>query len=201
MGICFRCEKESVKLFDSITNEGIVGLCRDCADEALVLKKPKSVVIPKDDTFRERLSSFEKTNFLENPKKINNEQDEELKKIITKNIEKDLEESFGEDILVRNFHWAVMRARRLRKLTINELAKKISEPVNLIVFIEKGRVSKKHINLLRKLELFFNIELFTNDARKKFVRPFSEVGFDPIFSRSLTIDDLMEMKKKRESEN
>ena len=180
-----------MQLFDSLTSEGIVRLCKDCSDDALVLEKPKRFIVPKDETFKERLSSFEKTNFLgSSDKKSNAEQDEELKKIVSKNIEKDLEEGIEEDILVRNFHWIIMRARRLRKLTANELANKVSEPVRLIELIEKGRVSKKNIDVLRKLELYFNIEIFTPEARKKFVRPFSEVGFDPIFSRSLTIDDI-----------
>ena len=198
MNVCFKCERETDKLIDSITPEGIVGLCKDCADDALILEKPNKIIIEKEETFRERINSFEK-NVVNQNKEI--EQDTELKKIVAKNIEKDLNEEIEEGMLVRNFHWIVMRARRLKKLTSNELAKKISAPKELIEFIEKGKVSKNSVDLIRKLELFFNIELFTQEARKKLVRPFSKIGFDPIFSKSLTIDDLMKMKKKKESKD
>ncbi len=205
MGICFRCEKEVSKLFDSIVEEGIVGLCEECLDDDIPLVKRPPEFLFKDEndsrTIRERLSfsaginpehhkSFEETF---NNK---NEQNKELENIINKNIEKDLLNILDKSMFVPNFHWVVMRARRLRKLTLDELARKISEPKELLVFLEQGRVSEKSVSLVKKLELFFGIELFAKEGKEKIKTLNKDVLFDSVFSRAVTIDDLRGLKKR-----
>lgn len=202
MGICFRCEREVSRLFDSIVEEGIVGLCEDCIEDVPRVKRPPEFLFEEENnekSVRERLIvsagiNPEKHKCFEDKEKIVNEQDKELREIVNKRIHNDLSRSLDVSMLVRNFHWVVMRARRLRKMTVDELAERIAEPKELLVFIERGQVSEKNIDVLKKLELFLGIELFTKEAKDKKLN--KEVLFDSIFSRAVTVDDLKELKEK-----
>ncbi|MEN7982642.1 MAG: hypothetical protein ABFQ65_04295 [Nanoarchaeota archaeon] len=208
MGVCFRCELESSKLFDVVVKEGIVGVCFNCIDEdeMPLIQKPSEEIFQepnKKQSVYERLGSFagidlkEHKSFDKRNQEQLDEQDKELIEIVKKNVQADLSKTIEESVLVRNFHWIIMRARRLRKLTIKELAKKIIEPEEVLVFIEKGFVSENNLGVVKKLEIFLGIQLFTKEAREK-KNLDKGVLFDSIFSKSVTIDDLRELKKKRE---
>jgi ribosome-binding protein aMBF1 (putative translation factor) len=89
-----------------------------------------------------------------------------------------------------------MRARRSKKLTLDEVSSKIAEPKELLELIERGHVSEKNISVLKKLELFLGISVFTKEAREKIEFSSKKISFDPVTSKSLTIEDLKKMAKK-----
>jgi ribosome-binding protein aMBF1 (putative translation factor) len=205
MDICSKCEREKKRLFDIVSAEGIVRMCLDCLqdDEVPVVKKPLEGVFEDSNSKKnvyERLSSAARIN--SNETKIENEMNSELKEIVNKNLQFGSAKSLEVDVdLIRNFHWIVMRARRLKKLTLSELSKKIAEPEEVLKMIERGNVSEQNIGLIKKLELFLGIQILTDEARKKIeIIPDKKIGFDPVTTQSLTIDDLREMKKQKEEQ-
>lgn len=207
MRICSRCGAEKLRLFDVVEGEGIIEVCSDCLDENIpVIKKPSKNVFDESNSQRsvyERLRDVagiksEKVN-IKTDELI--QQEEKLKELIKETLGGRACENLNPEVdLVRNFHWVIMRARRLKKLTLAELAKKLYESEESLSLLERGDASKTGCNLIKKIELFFGIILLTNEARKKFEVKFdADVSFDKIISQSLTIDDLREIKKEEEA--
>lgn len=212
MGFCFKCGVEKNKLFDIVSEEGIVNICEDCVqdDKVPIVRRPLEGAFEdtnSKNSVRERLSSIAGINLNEH-RKFGEEddkkylQDAALKEIVDENLSVGSAESLDVEVdLIRNFHWIVMRARRLKKITLSELAKKIAEPEEVLKMIERGDVSKSNMELIKKLELFFGIMVLTDEARKKNDYDSNEkVSFDRVISQSLTIDDLREMRKKEEAD-
>jgi ribosome-binding protein aMBF1 (putative translation factor) len=208
MGVCSKCGAERHKLFDVVDAEGIVSVCEDClGDDVPVVKKIYEVDFDDANNRKsvyERLGNFAGIN-LEKHKKFEErisekeDKDVELKEIVKSRFNSELEDvSRKEENLLRNFHWAVMRARRLKKMTIWEVAREIKEPEEALRLVEQGRVPENNLNLIKKLEDYFGIYLLKEDARKKVDT--SEIKFDPVSTKILTIDDLRRMKKEKEEE-
>lgn len=179
MNICFKCGFEKNKLFDLVCEEGIVSICSDCFYDTPIAHKSLN------------------SEFSEESKK--NIQDIELKEIVNKKFKNSFTESINTNKnLVRNFHWIVMRARRLKKITLSELSKKIAVPEEVLKKIEKGFVPEENFEIIRKLEIYLCIQVLTNEAQKTIQN--KKFGFDDVITKSLTIDDLREMKRKKEEE-
>lgn len=204
MGVCFKCDEEKEKLFDIISEEGIMNLCADCIQDDVVpiVKKPFEGAFEDTNSKKsvyERLSSVAGIN-PNKYRKFGEEdeekdlQDAELKELVSQNLGFDSGGNLDLEVdLIRNFHWIIMRARRLKKLTLSELARRIAEPEEILKMVEGGDVSKANFELINKLELFFGIQVLTNEIRKKIVED-KKISFDKVISQSLTIDDLREME-------
>lgn len=210
MGICFKCGLEKGRLFDTVGEEGIISICEDCSDneEVPIVKKPfeEAFEINNKKSVYERLSSvagvdLDKHRRFEDRIEEKELQETELKEIVDKKFKDSLSKPLDlENDLVRNFHWIIMRARRLRKLTLSELAREIKESEDILKIIEKGIIPEGGFEIIRKLEIYFEIRIIVEEARKKINISEKKIGFDPISTRVLTIDDLREMKKKKEEE-
>lgn len=210
MYICSKCGEEKRKLLDTISEEGIVTICEDCIQnkDGPIVKKPFQGAFDDTNTKKsvyERLSSvaginlskFKKFGDIDEEKDL---QDAELKEIVSKNLDVRFVKNIDVEVdLIRNFHWNIMRARRLKKITLSELAKKIAESEEILKMIERGDVSKSSVELISKLELFLGIVILTNEARKKLDSISKKISFDKVISRSLTIEDLKEVKKEEEA--
>lgn len=125
--------------------------------------------------------------------------------------------------LIENFHWLLMRVRRAKKITQKQLAEIIEEPELAIKMAEEGFIADNSDTLVRKLENYFKIRLFREGspgflnqptfktgvretfipesperqrARENFEK---EANFDIETSRVLTIADLQEINRKKES--
>lgn len=229
---CFRCGTSAVRLFDAISREGIVRVCKQCASEENMpmIKKPTGFgpIEEKKETVRQvlsRISGIEKRE--EIPKKeINPElerQQIKLKEIADRNLQKAIQEKpISIDGLVDNFHWILMRVRRKKKMTQEELAGVLAEPEAAIKMAEQGIISSS--KLIEKLENYLNIKLrkdvgdmIIQDVNQRVQKELFpslkkqipietqeksklELSFDPTITKSLTIADLKEMKKKRKEE-
>ncbi len=181
---CFKCgiSGERAFLMEVISREGIVNVCRKCSfEENLpVIKKVKSVNFDVDserrfsDRLREarkKVAERSKETTVRNFNELKR-QDEELKKIVNKNYENSLNATSLQDVskrddLVRNFHWIIMRARRLKKLTQEQLAKQINEPEAAIRLAEKGIIPKNNSKLVRKLEMYLGIKISNNEPQNQ----------------------------------
>jgi ribosome-binding protein aMBF1 (putative translation factor) len=205
MGTCYRCGIEISEISDFLTGEGIVGLCGNCVDEDdLPITKPSESAFFESGekrSVRERLSASAGINpqnhrNFEERDSMKKEPEKELVEFVRHNVHASSEKPISDSFLVRNFHWIIMRARRSKKLTLDEVSSKIAEPKELLELIERGHVSEKNISVLKKLELFLGISVFTKEAREKIEFSSKKISFDPVTSKSLTIEDLKKMAKK-----
>ena len=196
---CFKCHVPETKalLFDAILPDGIVKICSKCSPEEdiPIIKDTLFPKIEKQQTVRERLSKLSGINNVEKASFKLNEKNE-LRKLVNENYIFKENLKLKED-LIRNFHWIVLRARRLKHLTQEQLAQEINEPEIVIRKIETGSAPEK-IDIIIKLEKCLNIRLTT----KSEVQESSEIKeeFDIKNFEDLTIYDLYEMDKKRDKE-
>ena len=196
---CFKCHVPETKalLFDAILPDGIVKICSKCSPEEdiPIIKDTLFQKIEKQQTVRERLSKLSGINNVEKASFKLNEKNE-LRKLVNENYIFKENLKLKED-LIRNFHWVVLRARRLKHLTQEQLAQEINEPEIVIRKIETGSAPEK-MDIIIKLEKCLNIRLTT----KSEVQEPSEIKeeFDIKNFEDLTIYDLYEMDKKRDKE-
>ena len=196
---CFKCHVPETKalLFDAILPDGIVKICSKCSPEEdiPIIKDTLFPKIEKQQTVRERLSKLSGINNVEKASFKLNEKNE-LRKLVNENYIFKENLKLKED-LIRNFHWVVLRARRLKHLTQEQLAQEINEPEIVIRKIETGSAPEK-MDIIIKLEKCLNIRLTT----KSEVQEPSEIKeeFDIKNFEDLTIYDLYEMDKKRDKE-
>lgn len=134
--------------------------------------------------------------------------DAKLRKIAEKNFEKKFSvERKPRPDLIDNFHWVITRFRRMKKITQEQLAKEIFEPVTAIQMAEQGIVPEKDYILVRKIENYLGITLIKeekarekekseqqdkNDSAKK-------LTFEPHSSKNLTIADLRRIREESSS--
>src|SRR3989344_5531894 len=93
--------------------------------------------------------------------------------------------------LVRNYNWAILNARRARRLTQEELAQAISEPEFSIRLAEKGILPDNYPSFIRKIERYLGITLFITASHDS-----KQLGFDKFTASSLTLSDVQEIKNE-----
>lgn len=192
---------KNTRLLDAISSSGIVKVCGDCSEkeDMPVLRRPTTFQL-KEAEKRPRYM------YPKEPKKEFEEQNTKttLKEIVDKNYEASIFKEKGPRIdLIDNFHWVLMRARRLKKITQEQLAKEISESTAAIKMAEEGILPEDDYRLVNKLESFLGVKILKNEARSKLADverkfPARILKFDAEAMKGLTISDLKEMKDKRE---
>jgi ribosome-binding protein aMBF1 (putative translation factor) len=210
---CSNCgiSGDRVGLFDAVSGRGIIKLCEKCSSDLgfPVIRKPTVFQLKESEkklSMYERLSRSAGIEPGQEPER-KDKAEELLKEVADKNYEQKLQEqeTLRPD-LVDNFHWIIMRARRLKKLTQEQLAKHISEPEAAIRMAEKEIVPEGY-SLIIKLEKFLEVKLRKNASypeEKEITEPHREEqfgikGFDPKDLDNITIADLKRMKDEREA--
>ena len=156
-----RCSRtsEEVRLFDGIYVAEPVKICEKCSLMAgiPIVKRPNQSQITNSDKpmgVRERLMRM---NHLESDKKQESTLSDEIKRLEQMpQLEKPEHIKFK---LVDNFHWMIKTERRRKGYMLGQLADALNENAGAIELLEKGVVPEKSIELVRKLEKFFNIRL------------------------------------------
>lgn len=221
---------ERERLFNAISNKGVVKVCKNCSNEEdFPLVQPADLSKPERvKTVYERLSSMANLDPQKHRQALldkaredsmrKRRQDTTLKDVVDSNFEKKKLQMRTD--LVPNFHWVIMRARRSKKLTQKQLAEEIREPESLIKSAEEGTILSNADTLVRKLEGCLGIKLrkgegayspeaskymkggIAEDPERKAIREkFEKEGnFDSKTAETLTIEDLQEIKKKKEAE-
>ena len=212
MNKCIKCgiSENKALLFDAISKKGVVKICRKCSFEENMplIKKLKfsdypeeKISLKKKQTVYGRLSNLsgiktQKVFHSENKDLL--KQEEDLKKIADKNFTfKKISEKIKNN-LVDNFHWRIMRARRLKHLTQAQFAEAIAEPEIAIKEIEQGIVRENYFALIRKIENYLKIKIMKKEILIK--ETSTELNFDKITTMTLKISDLKKMKQEREAE-
>lgn len=203
---------ERLRLFDAISGKGIIKICKECAEKGDLpllkkLEEPplrkglKPTLTEKSRSVYERLSRISgyslKERKTQKEKEILEKQETTLKDIVDKNFKLQIPKTEQRNDLVHNFHWVIMRARRSKHISQEQLAKTIAEPLGAIRSIEKGELPENSDALLRKLENCLKIRLVKRELIEE--KP-KEIGFDPVTTQNLTIADLKEMKKETQEE-
>lgn len=234
---CFKCgaDENRAVLYDFISNKGISRVCRKCmVDEPhlRMIKKPKDSKFRKvnpNPTVYERLSIAAGINPYKEPREKSKELTEEEKKILEiaeQNFQKEIEEKpMSSENLLDNFHWGVMRARRLKKMTQHELAQELKVPVMAVKMLEQGQIKEDDFNFIRKVEDYLNINIIdrtkmdvpspkvvqtsmggeekeplkvnVHDIVKKYSHE-EGIGIEDLKEGKFTISDLKSMKDEKE---
>lgn len=204
--------REKARLLDAISSEGIIKICEACSKEEdmPILRRPTTFQLKESEKelkIHDMLLSVrrQKKESLEEPEKKDEKTNTEttLKEIADKNYEIVVsKEKKPRPNLVDNFHWIIMRTRRLKKLTQEQLAKEILESTAAIKMVEQGILPEDDYKLVNKLEGFLGINLVKDVS--KTTLPSSEkspariIKFDRKTMQNLTISDLKKMKEQAE---
>ena len=158
-------------IFRALSPTGIVLVCEHCALEQgyPLVKKPE---VKKED-LEKRDSVYETMVRLSGVKRKEPErfeligQERKIKEAVNKNYEKKIKQETvslsPRPDLVDNFHWIIMRVRRVKGLTQGQLADRIQESESTIKMAEQGIIPQGY-ELLNKLERFLGVRLVKDKA-------------------------------------
>jgi len=197
---CFRCgiKENKAILLRAVSRIGFVYVCQKCfMKDKLPLfdEKPFErevlIVSPQSGLLKHDTDSFEKMKTIQYMgEEIN------LEELARKNFQKKMTPG-GEAVdLTPNFHWIVMRKRRMMKMTQRQLAEKIFVPVSTIEFLEKGSLPQDYIPLIRKIENTLGVSILKES--KRYFAP-RNLADEVKVSSGLTIKDLRELHKRESS--
>lgn len=205
---CSKCgvAASKVKLLEAISPKGIIKICEAC------FKEEDLPLLMKPTTFQLKEAEKEQGFYRKSVREFSNlpKKDEEkekvettLKDIVDKQYELEHKrEAKPRPDLVDNFHWIIMRARRLKKITQKDLAKEISESEAAIKMAEQGILPEDDYRLVNKLEGFLGIKIIKDEmGMVPKEEPARVIKFDPEVTKELTIADLKRMREGTEEES
>lgn len=212
---CFRCgvSGDRIKLYDAISKEGIVKICESCSfkEDIPIIQKPTNFQLQESErkqTVHERLSSMagiKEDKFEKNISKpiSSTQQEVTLRSLVDKNFKSKIEEKIeSNNNLINNFHWVLMRTRRLKHITQKQLAEAIFESEVAIEMAEKGILPENSDKLIQKIENYLGIKLFKqgNIKEANFGEHTKQMNLNSENTKTLTISDLQELNKRNEEE-
>lgn len=183
---CERCgiseEDTPDGLYAVVYKEKLVPMCRRCADfeDLIIIKRVNAVLEPVKERHQ---SVYERMVHISGVKRDPKEFDKKrplevvpagpkeptLRDIVEKNLKKAGSPVIDQKVMtapkvVNNHHWIVMRARRSKKISQDQLAELINEPVIVIVDIERGKIPDNPF-VLRKVEDALKIKILAEPAK------------------------------------
>jgi len=206
---CSRCgvSGENVRLYDAISNKGIVKFCESCAnlERIPIIKKPTENQIAEAQrhrTVQERLVG-------RTPKLIT-KGEVTLRDLVDQKFKNRGVQNHSD--LIENFHWKIQQVKRTKRITREEFAKGIGESDATVRMIEQGFLPSNDYKIINKVESFLGISLRKNgtsgfpdtSVSNKFSLDNStktsekKLAFDPDSTKNLKIADLKEMKTEKE---
>jgi len=215
MAECYKCgaDESERRLFDAIAEKKVVKICEDCLreEDLPVIRRPTTFQLKEAEHpsgVYERLARMQglnaqehrsKFNFPERVKEAPRHSDMSMRELVDKKFKKKTEIiRTPRPDLVDNFHWVLLRARRMKKLTQSQLAKEIGESEAAIQMAEKGVLPEDDFRLINKLETFLRVKLIKGEVKRKLPE---NVDFSKFDSKNLTIEDLRLMKASKNTED
>jgi len=213
MAICSNCgvEEGKIKLFDVISSSGIVKLCSRClSGDAVPLKTPTEKQINsinKRGSVYQRLSweaginpEEHKRSFFGSPGQEElKKQEVNLRMLIDKTNEAQGKVAISpqrRNDLIENFHWVIMRARRAKKMPIAQVAREIGESEAVVKKAEQGILPEGDYRIVNKLETLLEINILRPEIADRIRMHRTQLGFDNLTTKKITIADLRDMKKE-----
>lgn len=213
---CSKCgvSSEKAELYNAISERGIIKICERCAfnEHIPILKKPakkpfiaSKPILPKDISFRmgtdsktmynrlSRLSGVQMTE--KKPEDIEiAKQNRMLRDVANRNFKERIVREKGDATdLIDDFRWILMRVRRSRHVSTNQLADAIGEPEAAVRMAEQGVLPKNVVPFIQKIEKYLNIRLLKQGVAQQ--PPKFTGGFNLADSRNFKISDLKTMKR------
>ncbi len=200
MDECSRCgvSGEKVRLYDAISNKGIVKICGDCAaiEKLPIIRKPTENQIAdsqRQRSVRDMLTGMNRGKLLAG-------REVTLRELVDRNLKAKQVQPHPD--LIENFHWTIQRIRRNRKITREQFAKGIGESEATVRMIEQGYIPENNYKIINKIESYLGVSLrregssgFPETSQNE--QP-KRLGFDRETASQIKIGDLREMKKKQE---
>ena len=201
MNECFKCgaSGEITRLFDAISVEGVVKICQKCLlEEHLpLIKKPTTLQInqaEKKQGFKEDVAKH----YVVKRNDLRDKENVSLRNIVDMNLKiPRREELKPRPDLIENFHWKILRVRRMKHLSREQFARDLGESETLIKMVEQGVLPEDDNKIINKIEGYLGINLRKPEFRKS--EPERQLGFDSVSVKNLTISDLKEMRKERKN--
>ncbi len=205
---CFICgvKGEKTMLFGAIVREGVVKICESCSinENIPIVKRITDLQLKeseKNQTVYEKLSKMAGLDPKEHKAKFGSgvERLEQQNQSLRKVVEERQELSFpnlkkvevnSKDDLIHNYHWAIFKARRARRLTQKQLAEAISESEASVKLVERGILPDNYQAFIKKIQTYLGVTILTKPVKQ-------ELSFDDN-SKGLTVSDLNEMEEKAE---
>ncbi len=202
MASCFKCGVDESKavLLDGISSSGVVKVCRRCLiTEDISIIRKSAAQQAEEKSVAERMAQISghtgrSGSFLKPVRR----EDVVLKNVIEANFKKNMKEDVDlKNSLVVNFHWVILRARRSKHMTLDQLAVTLREPKIALEALERGFVPEKSRDLITKIENYLFIRLRKPEApmsRKPEKIDFNSIG-------NIRVSDFKEMEPIDESDN
>jgi len=202
---CFVCgvSGQVVRLLDAISSKGFAKICVGCSikESVPILKRPTTHQLKESESNARPMRRVPFDSEVVRREKERLDTETTLREIVDRNYKS----TATRDIkprpdLIEHFHWVIMRARRSKKITQEQMAREISESVAAIKMAEQGILPEDDRKFIKKIESFLGIMLVKEDVpqleedRRSASRM---VDFDPVSLKSVTIDDLKRMKEAR----
>ena len=161
---CFKCgvDESRAILFDAISKTGIVKVCRRCSiiENLPIIRKNVQQEEEEKKKVAENFARNQTADARRYGRPLPRSDDLALRNLVDSNFKKNLTEDVElKKTMIDNFHWTLLRARRGKKMTQEQLAVALREPIIAINTLERGIVPEKSRELIIKLENYFFIKL------------------------------------------
>jgi len=181
--LCF-VGNNKVKIFEGIYESRLINICERCSiiENVPIVRRPNTSQL-KESELRiydrmKRLSGLSRFSEQKPKKQDTFFVEDRLKQLEASPHLERPEESLN---LMDHFHWEIMKQRRRKGLSHEQLAKNLGESVIVIQMLEKGKLPGNADVLIRKLEQFFQISLRKIDEREIIFREkFKKTKTEPI---------------------
>jgi ribosome-binding protein aMBF1 (putative translation factor) len=207
------------RLVDALASNGVAKVCEDCAYclDMPLLKKPTTKQVNTsagvgvsvyDRMARDR--GLDPEQHKRNAAKYNErnysleKENIQLREVMKKNYENKLitAKPMPRPDLVDNFNWKIMRARRLKKYTVEQLAYELGESELTMRLVEKGVLPNDDNKLISKLQVFLDIDLIKEGSSGGIRKSDAQIKFDRYSARNITLGQIKQAtpQKKRLSQ-
>jgi len=173
MGICERCgvSDQEVRLFDAIYNGMIGSLCERCSiiENVPIIKKPDSIQLKESEKGPGVYDRMKRLSGIKEERKDQTFFVEDKLEELDSHPELELPEK-NKLNLIDHFHWVIMKNRRRKGLSPQQLAENIGESTVAVSMIEKAQLPENVEIIIKKLEQFFQVKLRKVSEIEKIMR-------------------------------
>lgn len=190
-------------LHRALSPTGIVLVCESCAmeQEYPIVKKPAitKVDFDKKDSVYETMVRLSGVKGREQPERFHPAGREvRAKEIINRGYERKAQVQQAVSLaprpdLVDNFHWIIMRVRRVKGLTQGQLAERIGESESAVKMAEQGIVPSGY-DILNKLEKFLGVKL----VKEKILQQGKDLSNSNIMPARQSAKQIQETRKQEQ---